>query len=1548
MISVDWTRLRTLNGSQQAAFEELCCQLAAYDIPSDAQFIRKGTPDGGVEGFAFLYDSSEWGWQAKFFNTLGAGQWTQLDQSVQTAIEKHPNLIRYTICLPFDRPDARREDHTSMLQRWNDHVAKWQGWATNKGMAIQFVYWGNHEIIDRLSREEHRGRVYFWFGQEFFSNTWFSKLVDESVVAAGPRYTPEIDVHLPIAQLFDGLGRTDEFFNRIKLNLREVKNALRRMHFRGFEQEVEQAGIALQESTQKLITEAIVIQSSPIALLPWDKITNLAARVQDAVEACDDNLQRAESESFSNKAQDNVSDNKPGEKLRSARYDVYNLSRKASEFQQLIESDEVRLSNLPALLLVGEAGKGKSHLFCDVAQRRIASGLPTILLMGQRFIYDEPWSQIIKLLRLRPDTTVDEFLGAFEACAQARGAKALIMIDALNEGEGKKIWKNNMAALLQTISRYQWISVAVSVRSSYEEVVIPKELIGTRLVNVQHHGFADHEYEAMRTFCSYYGIELPSIPLLIPEFRTPLFLKILCKGLKDSGVSKFPTGLSGVTSIFRLFINTVNDKLSAYEYLDYPKQRQIIWRVLDRLAGAMAQSQKDWLRLDDAEAIVEQVWPNQNTSKPLLRYLVEEGVLTEDQMRGERDEWYEVIRFGYERFSEHLIAKYLLDKHLDPQHPELAFADGNPLAFLNEKPWINSGLIAALCVQIPERIGRELPDIAPHLADNDAVRGGFIESLIWRDPKSISDTTKEYINRYINHSDYVLGRIFDIFLTVSVVPGHPYNADFLYKHLMKFEMAERDTWWSTFLHDQRDTHGAMNRLIDWAWSPEIKDHIDEEAIRLCGIALVWFLTTSNRFVRDRATKALVNLFTNRLRLLQALIQQFREVNDLYISERLFAIAYGCALRSLDDNAIASLAQLIYDWIFRNGHPPAHILLRDYARGVIEYALHRGLLLDVDINKVIPPYQSDWPEIPASEEVEKYKDAVTSWDSGDTRWAQDRIYFSVMADDFARYTIGTNSNDSKWLALRIEEPRWRSQDEIVKDFVESLTTIEREKWDALQVARRALDDQVSRMFAGFTDEQLRLLREVIEVTNSPKPNDEQPSEIPAPDPEEERIWHELSARIDEVTKQLLATLSKEKRAIFEKEIFPHFQNPHERHEEPRFDLELAQRWILKRVFELGWTVERFGHFDRFAIGYSGREAHKAERVGKKYQWIAYHEFLARLADNFQFREPYSHHPQQDRYIASWQIGIRDIDPSCLLRVTGRGNVWRPTESAWWFSERYSSWDTPTDDVEWMKTTSDLPNVKSLIEVTHPRDGSQWLALSGFYRWEQPTPLEEEPFNITRREIWYLMQSYLVHQSDIDELFDWAVQQNFMGRWMPESSRDLYEVFLGEFFWSPAYAYFSNLYERTVGWQGGDLEDRVPKPIMPLTEGYLKEDKGFDCSIDESYRISLPCQLMVEKMGLQWKGVEGRFFNQTGELLAFDPSVREAGPSLLLVNRKSFLKFLSDNGFAILWTILGEKQLIGGGYDYHNWKGRMELSAACRVSNDQTEVQLTSRFNSPNKG
>ena len=93
------------------------------------------------------------------------------------------------------------------------------------------------------------------------------------------------------------------------------------------------------------------------------------------------------------------------------------------------------------------------------------------MLLGEKFTNAEPWGQILQSLGL--GCTRDEFLGALDAAAQACGGRSLIFIDALNEGEGKTLWRKHLAVMIADIKRYSRVGLALCVRFTYETLLIP-------------------------------------------------------------------------------------------------------------------------------------------------------------------------------------------------------------------------------------------------------------------------------------------------------------------------------------------------------------------------------------------------------------------------------------------------------------------------------------------------------------------------------------------------------------------------------------------------------------------------------------------------------------------------------------------------------------------------------------------------------------------------------------------------------------------------------------------------------------------------------------------------------------------------------------------------------------------------------------------------------------------------------------------------------------------------------------------------------------------
>jgi len=241
-----------------------------------------------------------------------------------------------------------------------------------------------------------------------------------------------------------------------------------------------------------------------------------------------------------------------------------------------------------------------------------------------------------------------------------------------------------------------------------------------------------------------------------------------------------------------------------------------------------------------------------------------------------------------------------------------------------------------------------------------------------------------------------------------------------------------------------------------------------------------------------------------------------------------------------------------------------------------------------------------------------------YDSGSPEWGRYRIQSSVMADDFARYVIGTNSaaTSRNWLSLRLGDPEWTPPprpDELLSALVAEFSMTERAALDGFDSVDKAYSAIPLTMIIGSPRKRSR---RASAAATAPNPK------ITTIRLEKKRIsgLAELKRKREEALQGLRSALETTHRQRFDDILA--LASMHVSRQPPRFPLEQIQRYILRRALELGWTADRFGLFDRSDIGYDGgRSAAKAERIGKKYQWIAYHEMLAFISDHFQHRDDF---------------------------------------------------------------------------------------------------------------------------------------------------------------------------------------------------------------------------------------------------------------------------------------------------------------------------------------
>ena len=735
--TVIWRDIRPHNGTQYGGFEELCTQLARSEKPDDhkAKFRRLGDPDGGIECYWEDSEGNKWGWQAKYYPAnqdpdryyLKDIRWGDITKSIRTALEKHPTLTRYYVCIPKNLNLNTDGD-------WNHYRTKWEKLAEKQGKNVKFEPWDASELNLRLMDTKHAGCRLYWFSERDFSNDWFKQNVDISVKIAGPRYTPELHVELPIARELEELIRTDHYINEIRSYAKDIqreRRSLQRLIFYSSSPDLKVFTRKLLNLLLTILVQLTALRVEPIGESTFQDISKSAQYTISAINEFTEHLSQRTTE-YKDPLFDSLKDQ---------------ITRTLTVLELI--QDKMDTEDTQLIIVSGAAGTGKTHLLCDIAQKRVDSGLPTVLLLGQSFTSDSgPWVQAREHLDLT-NVSMEEFVGALEAAAQAKGCRVLLMIDAVDKGRGHTIWPAHLVPFLARINISPWITVVLSVRSTDKDAIIPKE-IQDRAVLREHRGFEGKESDAVQIFFPYYGLELPSVPMLNREFRNPYFLKIFCRTSTGLSEQILPGKLYGISKVFESYLVAMNEDL--VERLDCDPNENYVRAALMEIAQyiideGMISGYRLGLDRKIVKDILDQLLPGRNYGQSLYRGMVSEGILIEDITPSTQG----IVSISYERLADYIVADFLLQKYLDNDKLEMAFAKGGGLAFLHDgKRYVPAGLLEALSIQIPERTGKELIEFVPSLIERQEAQVVFRESLIRGNLDALSDITYEILKTTVS------------------------------------------------------------------------------------------------------------------------------------------------------------------------------------------------------------------------------------------------------------------------------------------------------------------------------------------------------------------------------------------------------------------------------------------------------------------------------------------------------------------------------------------------------------------------------------------------------------------------------------------------------------------------------------------------------------------------------------------------------------------------------------------------------------------------------
>jgi hypothetical protein len=787
----------------------------------------------------------------------------------------------------------------------------------------------------------------------------------------------------------------------------------------------------------------------------------------------------------------------------------------------------------------------------------------------------------------------------------------------------------------------------------------------------------------------------------------------------------------------------------------------------------------------------------------ILGLFQEEGVLTRERLYLGDGQYGEGIRIVFQAFADFLLLKRRLA------------VSGDPVADPAVKAWLaqNSswGVREAATVLFPEAYGVELPDFlgiklaaeprqdAGQAAWNRHQRArqlylSLVNNLPYRDSQAISQRTVDLLNaaqRWMTR-----GEFYRVLFMLAPQPGNRMNGDGLHRYLLGMRMPQRDSdfGFATY-RELSEGYSPAARLARWAAAGPYPAY-QPEVVELACIPLCWLLSSPNRFMRDWVSKALVQLLRGHLDVMRALFDRFWTVDDPYVVQRVAAIAYGALLRSEPAHSAQAkeLAERVHAQVFARPVRPDELLL-DAARGIVRWAVARKLLPASAVNAALRPYGLTPPGAPPTKAT---LDAKYGWhqDQPDEE-SFSSIHSSVLSmGDFGRYVVESGMHNFSRHRTGQEYP-------------------EREPREP-----RLVETRWRKFIASLSDKQRKTLAGQL---RDPAEHELRP------------LGLLLRGKKDPLTKQQRELYD----AVF---VYPKTVSD----EYPR---ETARRWVFRRALSLGWTPRRFGPEDRI-VGHDrlGRESHKAERWGKKYQWMAYHELLARVADNYQTSrlytdgQPYEglHQIIDGREI---DLSLPPIDFRAFNEREGAGaTAWQPPliRMAQWPPLRLDFKPYQGDVRRFLADTASEPTVTGSLFLTG-QDGTEWVVLDSLVKQVDPGA----------HKYWRGLQQL----SSIHTFLTPSASAGALLAAIP--SRPHNEIldlagsrghgdccYVGEVgnVGPPCYHRHDRLRQLDVGGKAFQ--------IVPTVEHYTWEGTILDCSIGEPVTMTLPSTFMQQHAGLSF--------------------------------------------------------------------------------------------------
>lgn len=947
-MQINWESFKVYNQDTRGIrfkFEDLSRQLFVNEnISGNKQFryLHANPNNVGLETEP-IYDEQNklWlGFQVKFFD--GDVDYRQIKHSAKEIIENYTGKLGtvdlvYLFCnKPISSTAKGYLETVNMLKQSN--------------IDLQLVT--NDTILD-LIRNKYPYLGLYYFGNHSLNQEWFQLHSSNLFNELGERYNCGFNVETESSMelsLFLHDQQAVEYVNKKKERLLE---------------EIEKLYFDHKNNNDYLNTLREITKTLPdintetlFDSITWfEKIVSAVNCYIDIYEQKHKGLEKRLEEAY-NLSSDSTQSKEIREK---ARKDYSEISWQIRDIEILlrlpglirITGREQKLLRSSIMSLSGRAGTGKSQLLANETNKLLKENQPVLLLLAGNYFSNLPIQEQI-MSNLQLDYSFEELIDVLETIGEVNNCIVPILIDALNESWHNILWKSSLPVIIEKVNKASMVKLVFSYRPEYEQLLFTDSVRGEfdngNIVAIIHKGFDGNSGFAVREFLNHYNIPFSLLECFNSKMTNPLFLTLYCKTYNGEELS--------LPALYEQLLRKVNknifDTLKLHSK-GFSGGEDILGPLISQITAEMIINNQRAITKSEFNKL--SYWTEYGFAPAQIGgMLIKEGFL-HNYVHDSVEYYY----FAYDQMNDYYCAKAIIDTYKTKEDIRdylkkniLKIENGDLCNFGNIDLCINA------CALYAEKFNEECIDIIDDLKEDytkSQVLSRYIDSFQWRDTKTISaENFESLLRRYPCGPD----DLWPMLIGNSVKVHHPLNADFLHKFLMRYELNKRDYLWTIYINkltlSESDRIVQLVQMYDCGEKLEIKN---EKQFELLLTLFGWILTSSNRWLRDYTSKAMIEILKNHFHLCQTILEKFSEVNDPYVIQRLYGVVFGACCKRKDGN-LQDLAEYVYEKIFNQEKVYPDILLRDYARLIIErfFFENPNYVGAIEKAKIAPPYKSD--------------------------------------------------------------------------------------------------------------------------------------------------------------------------------------------------------------------------------------------------------------------------------------------------------------------------------------------------------------------------------------------------------------------------------------------------------------------------------------------------------------------------------------------------------------------------------------------------------------